>query len=88
MSAIKTSDVKNHLRSPLHSRIHLVSPESQPDATGFSADEPDAIKAHPSFFAEDFVGEHSSPSVAVVATNLPTVSIGPKALSASKSAKA
>ena len=41
MSLIKKSDVKNHL-SPRHRRtIHLVVPESQPDATGFSGERSD-----------------------------------------------
>jgi len=61
MSTIKRSDVKNHLRSPLHAGIHLVPPESQPDATGFSAVEPDAVKADRLGFTGDFTAEHSSP---------------------------
>ena len=88
MSAINRSDVKSHLHSSFLARIHLVQPESQPDATGFSAVEPDAVKADLSVFAEDFVTEHSSPSVAVTPTNQATVSIGPQALPASRSAKA
>jgi hypothetical protein len=77
MSAINRSEVKNHLHSPFLARIHLVQPESQSDATGFSAVEPDAVKADPSVLAEDFVAEHSSPGVAVTPTNQATVSIGP-----------
>ena len=41
-------------------QIHLCAPESQPDATGFSGAEPDAIKADPAVSAKDFVAEHSS----------------------------
>ncbi len=45
MSLIKKSDVKNHL-SPRHrTQIHLCPPESQPDATGFSAVEPGTVQA-------------------------------------------
>jgi len=40
MSLVKKSDVKNHL-SPHHQKeIHLNRPLSQPDATGFSVEEP------------------------------------------------
>jgi hypothetical protein len=40
MSLVKKSDVKNHL-SPHHQKgIHLDPPLSQPDATGFSVEEP------------------------------------------------
>jgi len=45
MSLIKQSDVKNHLSPRFRTKIHLRQPESQPDATGFSAAEPDAINA-------------------------------------------
>ncbi len=45
MSLIKQSDVKNHL-SPRHrTRIHLAEPASQPDATGFSEEQPDHTDA-------------------------------------------
>ena len=45
VSLIKKSDVKNHL-SPRHrTQIHLCPPESQPDATGFSAAEPGTVQA-------------------------------------------
>jgi hypothetical protein len=60
VSLIKKSDVKNHL-SPRHrTQIHLCPPESPPDATGFSAAEPDAIKESPEAFSKDFTAEHSS----------------------------
>ncbi|MGA3035142.1 MAG: hypothetical protein ABSD70_17785 [Terracidiphilus sp.] len=40
MSIIKESDVKNHLSPQFHTKIHLCQPETQPDATGFSSEEP------------------------------------------------
>ncbi len=84
MSFIERSDVKNHLRSPFLTKIHLVQPESQPDATGYSVAEPDASKANPSGFAEDFVAEHASSGVAVAPTDPVTASIRPQAPAASK----
>ena len=45
MSPINPSDVKGHLRPPFLTKIHLVPPQSQPDATGFSAIEPDTLNA-------------------------------------------
>jgi hypothetical protein len=60
ISNIRQSDVKNHLSPRFRTKIHLCEPASQPDATGFSAAEPDAIKASPSTFADDFLAEHSS----------------------------
>ncbi len=60
MSLIKKSDVKNHLSPRDLTKIHLCRPLSQPDATGYSVAEPDAINANPSDFAADFVTEHSS----------------------------
>ncbi len=47
MSPFKRSDVKNHLHSPFLTKPHLGQPESQPDATGYSAGEPDAMRANP-----------------------------------------
>ncbi len=56
MSLVKKSDVKNHL-SPHHQKgIHLNRPLSQPDATGFSVDEP----AHADSNLE---GQHQQPSL-------------------------
>lgn len=40
MSLVKKSDVKNHLSSHHKKGIHLNRPLSQPDATGFSVEEP------------------------------------------------
>ena len=50
MSLIKKSDVKNHLSPHFRTKIHLCEPVSQPDATGYSVAEPDAINANPSQF--------------------------------------
>ena len=47
----------------------LCEPVSQPDATGFSDSEPDAVDANPSVFAKDFVAEHSSAGAAVAQGN-------------------
>jgi hypothetical protein len=64
MSQIRQSDGKNPLPPRFHTKIHLCDPVSQPDATGYSASEPEAIKADPSTFARDFVAEHSSSGAA------------------------
>jgi hypothetical protein len=85
VSPIKRSDVKNHL-SPRHrTDIHLCQPESQPDATGFSAAEPDAIQANSLNSAEDFVAERSSSGAALAQSNPLLGSIGPQAPATSKS---
>ena len=61
MSLIKKKRRKEPPASPLSAqRFISCQPESQPDATGFSGAEPDATKANPSGFAQDFVAEHSS----------------------------
>jgi hypothetical protein len=39
MSLRKQSDVKNHLSFRHRTRIHLATPASQPDATGFSEEQ-------------------------------------------------
>lgn len=88
MSPLMRSDVKNHLRPPFLTRIHVVQPESQPDATGFSGVEPDTIKANPATFAEDFVAEHSSSGRAVAPTHPVTGSDSQPAPAASNSAQA
>jgi hypothetical protein len=69
MNPIKLSDVKSHLRPPFLTKTHLDQPESQPDATGFSTFESDAIKAGSSVFAEDFVAEHSSSDATLAKDN-------------------
>jgi hypothetical protein len=88
MSAINRGDVKNHLHSPLETRIHLVQPESQPDATGFSGAEPDTMKADPSGSTRGPVAEDSSSGITVAPTDSVTGSIGQQALSKSKCAQA
>lgn len=87
MSLIKKSDVKNHL-SPRHrTQIHLCEPESQPDATGFSAAESGAIQPDTSDSAKDLVAEHAS-SGSALAQGAPLIgSIGPQAPATSKSVK-
>lgn len=49
MSNIKQSDVKNHLSPRFRTQIHLCPPETEPDATGFSGEEPTGAepKANP-----------------------------------------
>jgi hypothetical protein len=88
MSLIKQSDVKNHLSPRFRTKIHLRQPESQPNATGFSAAEPDAINATESAFTEDFVAEHSSPLIAAApGAHLPG-SFRPETPKVAKSARA
>jgi hypothetical protein len=85
MSVLATSDGKNHPSPASLKTIHLVQPESQPDANGFSAAESETIKAKPLGFAEDFVREHSSAGAAL-AQNKPAIGvIGPMAPDPSKS---
>jgi hypothetical protein len=62
MSIINRTEVKMLLRPPFLTKIHLCTPETEPDATGFSEAEPDAMNTQPSGFAADFVAEHSSSS--------------------------
>ena len=89
MSPINRSDVKNHLHSPLETRIHLVQPESQPDATGFSGAEPDITKkADPSGSTRGPAAEDSSSGVTVGPTDSVTGSMGQQALGESKCAQA
>jgi hypothetical protein len=61
MTLIKKSDVKNHLASRRHKRNHphLVH-ASQPDATGFSGTEPNAVEVRRPSFAKDFTADHAS----------------------------
>jgi hypothetical protein len=88
MILIKKSDVKNHLSARHRTEIHLQPPASQPDATGFSGTEPEAIKANSSDFAEDFVTEHSSSRLAAAPAEQVTGSSKPQAITATKSAQA
>ncbi len=86
MSLHKQGDVKNHLSSRYRTKIHLCEPVS--GAAGLSVDEPDAIKAVPSGFAEDFLGEHSSSGAVSAPAGLVSGSINRHAAAASKNARA
>ena len=87
MSLTKQSDVKNHL-SPRHrTEIHLCPPESQPDATGFSAAESGAVQADASDSAKDLVPQHSSFGSALAQGNPSIGSIGSQASATAKSVK-
>jgi len=87
VSLVKQADVKNDLSPPDRAKIHLCPPVSQPDATGYSVAEPDAIQANPSSFAEDLVAEHSSSSIVQVPDAPLTGSFSPQAPAASKSVR-
>jgi hypothetical protein len=71
MSFVKRSDVKRPLSLDFHTKIHLCTPESQPDATGFSGAESNTDKTNLSSFTADFVAEHSSLGVAASIDHLP-----------------
>ena len=88
MSQIRQSDVKNHLSPRFRTKIHLCDPVSQPDATGYSVPEPDAIEADPSTFAQDFMAEHSISVAGVAPVDAVTGSIQIHVAPASKSARA
>lgn len=45
--------------------INLCRPVSQPDATGFSVAEPNAIEPGPSTFSDDYSGEQTVPGKSV-----------------------
>ncbi len=87
MSLFEKSDVKNHVHSPFLTRIHLVQPESQADATGFSGAEPDAIKAGPLDSGQDSAGILSSSSGSLPSTDPVTDSIHSQAPTVLKSAQ-
>ncbi len=72
MSFVKRSDAEKPLSLEFRTKIHLCTPESQPDATGFSGAESDTNKANLSSFRADFVAEHSAPGVAVSTDHLPS----------------
>ena len=84
MSLVKKGDVKNHLSAHYRKVIHLSYADSQPDATGFSGAESDAIQTTPLNFAGDFVAEHSSSGAALAQGNPLNGPIGPQAPAASK----
>ncbi len=88
MSLVEKSDVKDHLSPDFRTKIHLCQPISQPDATGFSEEESDAIKDNPPTFSNDFTAEHSSVATPVASTDLLSDSTDPQLLAASKSAQA
>jgi len=88
MSLIRQSDVKNHLSPRFRTKIHLCQPESQPDATGFSAAELDAIETTPSDFTADFVAEHSAPGAAAASGGHLPGSFRPETPKVEKSARA
>jgi hypothetical protein len=88
MSQIRQSDVKNHLSPRFRTKIHLCDPVSQPDATGFSVPELDAIQATPPTFAQDFVAEHSLSGAAIAPADPVTGSIRLHVHTASKSTQA
>jgi len=88
MSLIKKSDAENHLSPQVCSKIHLCEPVSQPDATGYSVPETDAVKVDPPDFVQDFVAEHSSSDAAVEPGDHLPGSFRPEAPKVSKSAKA
>jgi hypothetical protein len=62
MSLVNKSDVKNHISTRHRKVIHLSSPASQPDATGFSEAGSSTVPTSPPNFAEDFTAEHSASS--------------------------
>ena len=86
MSLHKQSDVKNHLSPRYRTKIYLRKPASY--ATALSVGEPDAIKAVPLGFAEDFLAEHSSSGEVPASTGPVTGSISPQATAVSKNARA
>jgi hypothetical protein len=61
MSIIAKIDRERHRKD-----VFLCGPVSQPDATGFSVDDPDAIEPKPSTFLADYFGEHSKPGKSVL----------------------
>lgn len=79
VSLIKKSDVKNHLSLRYRTRIHVSELESQPDATGFSAAEPDAIQATPFNCAGDSAAQHLSSGTALAQGDPLSGSVGSQA---------
>jgi hypothetical protein len=61
MTLIKKRDVKSYFaaKGTRGSRIHIV-PTSQPDATGFSGDQPVMAETTPPDFNQDLTTDHSS----------------------------
>jgi hypothetical protein len=88
LSNILKSDVDHPLPPRFSEKIHLCDPVSQPDATGFSGAETDAMEADATVLAGDLVAEHSSPGPSVTPGRPVAVSIRPKAVTDSKTARA
>lgn len=82
----KQSDAKNHLSPRYRTRMHLCKPVS--GAVGLSVGEPDAMKAVPLGFAEDFLAEHSYSGEVLASAGPVTRSISPQATAVSTNARA
>lgn len=85
MSLVKKSDVKNHLSLRYRTQIHLCQPESQPDASGFSTAETDAVQLNPLNGAEGFAAERSFSGIALAPDNPLIDSIASQAPAVSRS---
>ena len=72
MSLVKKSDVKNHLSPHYQKEIHLDRPLSEPDATGFSVEEPARSDSEEQRQQASSIGLETSPGS--VTTAAPTVS--------------
>ncbi len=70
MSITRKTDVKNHLSARWRGQNRPYLAVSQPDATGFSGTDQDAIKVQPSAFIEDFDGERSRRGISLVPADL------------------
>jgi hypothetical protein len=70
VSLIEKSDEKNQLSLRHRTEIHLCEPESQPDATGFSAAESGDVQLEASDSAKDLVAEHSSSGSALASSSI------------------
>ena len=88
MSFVERSDAEKPLSLEFRTKIHLCTPESQPDATGFSGAESDTNRANLSSFTVDFVAEHSSPGVAAESSDHLPSSFRAEIPKVSKSAQA
>jgi hypothetical protein len=76
MKIFEKRDTERHRRD-----INLCKPLTQPDATGFSGDETQAIEPNPSALVEDYPGEHTCSGDSVIPTGsirtqAPTISKG------------
>jgi hypothetical protein len=75
MGIFEKIDTARHRRD-----INLCRPVSQPDATGFSGAEPEAIEPIPSAFIEDYSTGHTIPGRSVT----PTLIMGTQTATVSK----